>query len=88
MEKNELYSVINKIKELLPKIHPLPWYHSANIPFYVSLEKPRTSLSKHDSDRPSYWHYDDGIYAAYAMNVVPALIEEIERLNTLLEQHQ
>jgi hypothetical protein len=82
----------SKIKELIKdlelaqaKARPLPWKFSANIPFYIDMTKPGPSLSKHDDDRPSYWHYDDGMYAAMAIHHVPELIEEIKRLMMIEE---
>lgn len=56
--------------------------YSANIPFYAVVNKPRGSLSKHDNERPTYWHYKDALWVAMAN---PAeMIPILERLQELI----
>lgn len=74
---------VEHIKKLLEKTHPLPWKNSSgNIPFYIDLVKPRSSLSKHDSKRPTYWHYDDAAYVLACIHEMPLLLTYIEELES------
>lgn len=75
-------SKLNQLKKLLEKVE-LPWSFSANYPFNVVVEKPRASLSEHD-EKPTYWHWDDGVYMAAAVNELPNLIARIEQLESAI----
>ena len=77
---------INKIKQKLTKIHPLPWYFQGNIPFDIEIKKPRESLSKHTEKNPNSWHYDDGEYLALCVNEMPNLLKYIEELEIIIER--
>jgi hypothetical protein len=61
------------------------WTGTANIPFYVVLEKPRPSLSKHEGTKrgADMWHYDDGIFVACAKRDMGKLINHIDALQKL-----
>lgn len=83
---NRPTEAIESLKKALKSIHPLPWEFSANVPFNVDLKKPRASLSKHDDERPTYWHYEDGLYAAIAVNAMPELLSYIEELEAKLNR--
>ena len=79
---------IAHLKELLTNIEPLPWKGGyGNVPFYVVIEKPRPSQSKHDEDRPTYWDWHDGRYAIAAVHAVPMLLEYIEVLENKLKEN-
>ncbi len=71
---------IKAIREAMEKIAPLPWQFAANVPFYVEVTKPRASQSKHDHKRPEYWDYNDGVYLAYCVNMMPELLDYIAEL--------
>lgn len=43
---------------------------SANAPFYIDLQKPRPSLSKHDVDKSTYWNYNDANYIVACVKYV------------------
>lgn len=75
----DLQKAIENFKELMAKVDTRYWEFGANIPFYVDMKKPRPSLSKHDDERPTYWHYDDGSFVAMALYLAPKLIEYIEK---------
>jgi hypothetical protein len=75
----KLQEAIEKFKELMGKVDTSHWEFGANIPFYVDMKKPRPSLSKHDRNSPTYWHYDDGSFVAMAIYLAPKLIEYIEK---------
>lgn len=83
----EIQILITQIEQSLAKIHPLPWKFYANYPFDIQVRKPRESLSKHTEENPCSWHYEDGLYVALIVNTVPKLVEEIKRLNKLLEEN-
>ena len=51
--------LIDKLIKLNNEAAPSPWYGNANIPFNASIDKPRPSLSKHDSKCPHYWRVED-----------------------------
>jgi hypothetical protein len=86
MITTETKKLIDQLEKMLAKCPPFPWEFGGNVPFYVDVRKPRPSLSKHDDARPSYWHYDDGLYVSAAIHSVPKLIEEIKRLELALDQ--
>ena len=72
---------VEEIQQRLDKATPAPWGpYSANIPFYVEVTKPAPSMSKHDSTRPTYWKYDDGIFVACAYQDIKYLLERIKEL--------
>ena len=76
---------IEELKGYAQKAWQEPMEVSCNIPFYAEIRKPRCSLSKYD-ERPTYWHYDDGVFVAvFQPSKVLALLEEIERLQKELE---
>jgi hypothetical protein len=74
---------LKKLREVASKATPGDWGHnwSASIPFYVDVKKPAQSCSKHDHERPTYWRYEDGIFASvFSPRQVLELLDEIERL--------
>ncbi|NDE91577.1 MAG: hypothetical protein EB059_10685 [Alphaproteobacteria bacterium] len=77
----ELKQAIETFKELMQKVDTSTWSFSANAPFYIDIQKPRASLSKHDDKCPTYWHYDDGRFVAAAIYLAPALIKYLEKQN-------
>lgn len=77
LEKNRL----EDIKRRESKATKQPWGpYKANLPFYAILEKPSSSLSKHDSERPDYWKVDDAIFVANARADIPWLVKLVEKL--------
>lgn len=72
-----------RILTALLKRVELPWTGSANIPFYVVVQKPRPSMSKHD-DRPVFWNYDDGEYLYACVNWVPFILDYVRRLRRVV----
>lgn len=79
---------IKALKNSLTKIHPLPWTFSGNIPFSVTMKKPRQSLSKHNDKSEALWHWEDGNYASMCINMMPKLLEYIEELEKKVEQNE
>ena len=78
---------IEQIKERLEKASKeLGKNFSINYPFYCVVEKPRSSLSKHDRERPTYWHMDDGIFVAYARDDIEYLTNRLEKAIDYLKQ--
>jgi hypothetical protein len=77
---------LKRLKQIAQDATPGPWGPmNANYPFYVDMEKPAPSLSKHDQDRPTYWRYQDAIYVlSFNPVVVIELIEKIEELEAKL----
>jgi hypothetical protein len=59
------------------------WKGYSNYPFDVVLERPRPSLSKHDSEKDDRirLHVDDAIFIVSAKPDMLYLLEEIEKLN-------
>lgn len=59
------------------------WTGTGNYPFYVILEKPAPSLSKHEGTPRAarMWRYQDGAFILEARRAMPKLIEEVERLS-------
>ena len=75
-----------EIKERFKKTTQGEWTAYVNYPFYIDLRKPSPSLSKHDSERPTFWSMNDGLFVLNAHNNdIPWLIEEVERLRKELE---
>ena len=83
-----MLSKIKRAKELMANAAPLPWEFQGNIPFSISMQKPRPSLSSADTPNNNLWHYDDGLYAAYAINFMPQLIEYVEQLEQELQERR
>ena len=75
---------IKTIRDVMEKTAPLPWEFDANVPFYVSVKKPRPSQSKHDEKMPTYWDYSDGEYMALCVNLMPELLDYIAELEKKL----
>ena len=72
---------LKQLKLLLDNKTQSTWTASGNLPFYAELDKPAPSLSKHDSERPTYWRVQDVEFVlAMANGGVQALFDEIERL--------
>jgi hypothetical protein len=71
MKKLDLQS----LKEIASKATPGPWGEwGCNYPFYVDVKKPAPSLSKHDSERPTYWRMED---ALFVLNFHPGKVLEL-----------
>lgn len=81
-------SKIREIQERLNKVLPTWTAFGGNIPFYVDVQKPRPSLSKHDNERPTYWHYDDGAFVAAAPYDMQFLLEILESQEVKIEELQ
>jgi hypothetical protein len=73
---------LKRLREVAMKATPGPWGPwNSNMPFYVVVDKPAPSLSKHDDDRPTYWRFEDGVFVLQFNPVmVLELLDEIERL--------
>lgn len=70
---------LERIKERLKTVTPGPWGpYSANIPFNAIVTKPAPSLSKHDSERPTYWRVEDAVFVATAVDDMKYLIALLE----------
>lgn len=61
------------------------WGGSCNYPFYVVLNKPRPSLSKHEGTKRSenMWHMDDGIFIVGAKKNMGQLIDFLNTVSVL-----
>lgn len=61
------------------------WGGSSNHPFYVILDKPRPSLSKHEGTPrgENMWHMDDGIFIVGAKKNMGQLIEFLNTASSL-----
>lgn len=82
---------LKKLREVASKATPGNWGHNwgANIPFYVDVKKPAPSMSKHDDTRPTYWRYEDGVFASvFSPRQVLELLDEIERLKEFEWKYQ
>ena len=75
---NEIDTFIAELRIICDKAHPGPWTASGNVPFNVDLCKPRPSLSKHDANRPTYWHVDDAMFVLNARVMLPRLLDALE----------
>ncbi len=74
---------IKKLRKIAEEATPGSWENSfsSNYPFYVDVRKPARSLSKHDSDRPTYWRHQDGLFVAvFNPKQVLELLDRIEEL--------
>ena len=73
---------LKELREIATKATPGPWGPwGANIPFYITVEKPAPSLSKYDHERANYWRYEDGLFFLYfCPKTALELLDEIERL--------
>ena len=80
----DIKETLKRIEGMLANVK-LPFTGTANIPFYVQLEKPRPSMSKHDSKRPDYWDMDDGYYILACANYMPEILAHIKDLEEQLE---
>ena len=59
-----------------------------NVPFYVDVQKPAPSMSKHDDERPTYWKYDDGVFVCcFSPAHILELLDEIDRLKEIELQY-
>ncbi len=57
---------LKKLREVAEKASPGPWGPwMANIPFYIEVQKPSPSLSKHDDERPTYWACEDALFVLH-----------------------
>lgn len=73
---------LTKLRKIAAEATPGPWGPwRANYPFYVVVEKPAASMSKHDDDRPNYWRHQDGVFVlAFNPKMALELLDEIDRL--------
>lgn len=76
---------LENLQKLCDEATPGPWTASGNYPFYVDLEKPASSLSKHDNKRPTYWRYQDGIFVLASRDAMPKLLH---MLNSVIKNLQ
>lgn len=83
----DIQKTIEKLEESLKKV-TLPFTGSENYPFYVSLDKPRPSLSKHDGKCANYWHIDDGYYMLRCVNEMPKILEYIRQLENQVKEKE
>lgn len=78
---------IQKIEQLLKEATPGNWTGEGNEPFSITLRKPAPSLSKHDSDRPTYWRCQDAMFVLVMKNVgTQFLLDEIKKLQETVVQ--
>jgi hypothetical protein len=78
---------IVKLKEIAKKAWTEKQEYSSNIPFNVIVRKPRASLSKYDSEEPTYWHYDDGVFVAvFQPSLVLELLDKIDALEAEIKK--
>lgn len=78
---------LQKIKEITNNATPVEkWCFGANVPFYVDVQKPAPSMSKHDDKRPTYWRYEDGLFVGMARHEMPNLISSLELAIETLEK--
>lgn len=74
------------LREIAEKAWKEPVTFDSNVPFYVQVKKPRSSMSKHDDKRPEYWHYDDGVFVAvFQPKKVLEMLDLIDSLRADLE---
>lgn len=74
---------LKDIKDRWEKAAPKEkWIGHCNYPFYVILNKPRPSLSKHEGTNrgDNMWHMDDGLFIANAKSDMEELFRIIEQL--------
>lgn len=70
-----------KLTKVAEEATPSPWTFHSNYPFYINVDKPASSLSKHDDTRPTYWRYEDGLFVAtFQPEMVLKLLNRIEEL--------
>lgn len=78
----------NRIKELRKLIEEATqldkWTVTGNYPFYITINPPAPSLSKHEGTPrgSNMWRYQDGIYLITAVHELPKALDEIERLTS------
>lgn len=71
----EVQDKIDAIRKRAAEATQEPWGpYRANLPFYVEVEKPAQSLSKHDDTRPTYWKVEDGVFVVHALEDVKFLL--------------
>lgn len=58
---------------------------TANLPFYVVMNKPRPSLSNSDSKEPTFWHPDDALFVLHARKDIPLLLSMLTEAKLTLE---
>ncbi len=80
---------IETIEKLLKEKTQTTWIGHANIPFYAWLEKPAPSLSKHDSECPTYWRIEDVNFVLWCANGgVQMLLDEIDKLKFRVREYK
>ncbi len=74
-----------ELRKIAESATPGPWGSwCANTPFYVDVQKPAPSLSKHDNERPTYWRMEDALFVLhFNPKIVLELLDEIERLKEI-----
>lgn len=74
------------LEKIAKEATPGPYKVEANIPFYCVVNKPASSMSKHDEERPTYWRYEDGVYhAAFTPEKVLQLMDLLNRATNALQ---
>lgn len=71
---------LKEIEERVKAMYAGKWVCNGNIPFNVDVVKPRSSLSKHDASRPTYWHMDDALFVLNARQDVLFLLDLVKQL--------
>lgn len=71
---------LEELQKICNEASPGPWEASGNYPFYIDMQKPARSLSKHDLERPTYWSYQDGKYVLAARDAMPKLLDMLNRV--------
>jgi hypothetical protein len=60
--------------------------YSANLPFHAIVTKPAPSLSKHDTEEPTYWRCEDAIFVAHAVEDILYLLGELSEADVVCKQ--
>lgn len=87
MKTRNVADILKSIQESLKKVK-LPWTATENYPFYIDVRKPRESLSKHDSERLTYWDIYDGEYMLKCVNEMPKILKYIKSLERKLKEYE
>ena len=78
---------LEELEKIIKAKTPTTWYGTMNYPFYVSLMKPAPSLSKHDSERPTFWKMQDAEFVlAMANGGAEYLLNEVKRLQAYIAE--
>ncbi len=77
------------LRKLIEEATPLEkWEGSGNYPFYVHIQKPAPSLSKHEGTArgENMWRYQDGSYLLAAVHALPKALDKIQELQEAFDQ--